>query len=531
MGQLYPPYLVLLILGPILVGYFTNADLLDRFSLPVNLIWLPVFTIFYSVTQSKVIYNTIAVFYFLLGFVEITHWIILKGPLTITSLLTIFNTNYEEVIGFYNLKASYHLFLLVPYLALFFLALKHPPKNRRSKLKPFLIGFYIVGFLAFIYLANKRELLLLKGVPQIARVSHSFIYELNKYNSALKNAKVREIENTYTSYEDEQIFLFILGESLNRNHMSLYGYQKPTSVKLEKRNDMVIFDNVVAAYSNTLDATLSMLTEANLENELPFSSSVDLLDIFHSAGFKTYWISNHSPLGIWGENILSALGKKSDQSEFVNIFSNSSDEADTKRSYDIELIEPLKRALHEKEPKKFIVLQLMGSHSTYKKRYPEEFAYFKNSNDPVSNMIAEYDNSVLYNDMIIDSIFNMVKDKVAQDTSSIASALYVSDHGQNVYDENNTVGHTFAGKLPKSNVEIPLIAWFSQSYSEKFGLKKNTLISNRSLPFVADDLFHVILDLNFIATPYFDSKRSLFNENFDPKRKRILEDGKDYDLP
>jgi len=50
------------------------------------------------------------------------------------------------------------------------------------------------------------------------------------------------------------------------------------------------------------------------------------------------------------------------------------------------------------------------------------------------------------------------------------------------------------------------------------------------MPYVSDDLFHSLIDLNMIQTNYLDSTRSIFHREFNYKRKRILCDGNDYDL-
>jgi heptose-I-phosphate ethanolaminephosphotransferase len=60
-------------------------------------------------------------------------------------------------------------------------------------------------------------------------------------------------------------------------------------------------------------------------------------------------------------------------------------------------------------------------------------------------------------------------------------------------------------------------------------VKTAIIRSNISKPFVSDDLFHTIIDLNGLQTPLFEEERSVFNENFNETRQRILEDGKDYD--
>jgi heptose-I-phosphate ethanolaminephosphotransferase len=264
-----------------------------------------------------------------------------------------------------------------------------------------------------------------------------------------------------------------------------------------------------------------------LENKISYKSSIDILDIFSSAGFKTYWLSNQPPMGIW-ENRITVFAKKAEHCQFINTVSNSSTEAISTPSYDSKLFAPSIKILNETINKKFIVLHLMGSHSYYAKRYPSEFGIFEGTNKK-ERTIAEYDNSIYYNDFIVDSLLNILKKFSISNKDNIMSAIYLSDHGENVYDELDRVGHDYSNELPKSNVEIPFIVWISDRYSELNPLKEATIKSNIHKPYVSDDLFHSIMDLNGIHCEYFEEERSIFNVKFDDTRKRILEDNKDYD--
>jgi heptose-I-phosphate ethanolaminephosphotransferase len=172
----------------------------------------------------------------------------------------------------------------------------------------------------------------------------------------------------------------------------------------------------------------------------------------------------------------------------------------------------------------------MGSHSSYAKRYPANFSLYNNSTHKEAKTVNAYDNSILYNDFIVDSLLNQLLNYALKDTNTLYTGIYLSDHGENVYDENNNAGHDYSGSLPKSNVEIPFIVWLSPQYINKYPSKSNTILNHKHKPFISDGLFHAVLDLNHIQSPYFDSSKSVFHLNYNAKRKRILEDKMDYDL-
>lgn len=60
--------------------------------------------------------------------------------------------------------------------------------------------------------------------------------------------------------------------------------------------------------------------------------------------------------------------------------------------------------------------------------------------------------------------------------------------------------------------------------------KQQTILLNKDLPFVSDDLFHSIIDLNNIECKEYSKDKSVFNPEFNSNRPRILEDNMNYDL-
>ncbi len=525
--EIYPPYLTLLVFIPIFIGFIIDTELVDSRNIFISLLWIPLFTIPYIIWKRRVIYQFTAVLFFVIGFIELNHWIILKGPITITSLLVISNTNYQEALDFFDLKVSYWLLILIPYIYVFVLSLRKPSANQQSKIRTYIIiGILLISSI-FIFENAINGRLIRKGSPQIVKLTYSFIDKIKLYKEAMQEPEPRNIDAERAFKTKQQTFVLILGESLSRRHMSLYRSARKTNPKLEKRTDLILYTDVVSPYSNTLNSVLSMLSQSNLEHYVSVDKSIDIIDVFHSAGFKTYWISNQSPIGIW-DNMVTVFAKKSDSFKFVNTASNSSFEATTVSSYDSKLFKPFSAALKENVEKKFIIIHLMGSHSSYAKRYPSEFDHFKGNNSK-EQTIAEYDNSVLYNDFVVDSLINILEKNTSSLHNNISSLIYLSDHGENVYDEMDKVGHDYANTLPKANVEVPFVVWLSPAYLLSDTSRSFQIQKNYNHAFVSDDLFHSIMDINNIHSSYFIKERSVFNNKFNHSRKRVLEDGHDYD--
>jgi heptose-I-phosphate ethanolaminephosphotransferase len=275
-----------------------------------------------------------------------------------------------------------------------------------------------------------------------------------------------------------------------------------------------------------LNAVFALYTDASLENKKTVDESITLLDVFSSAGFNTFWLSNQSPIGVY-DNSLFNLAQTAENIKFVNKNSGSSFESMLKKSYDELLLPELSKILANNGQHLFITVHLMGSHAAYSSRYPPKFEYFKNAANKKQKIINQYDNSLIYTDFILDSMLNLLN-KFSSNANTISTLIYCADHGDNVFDYNNTAGRDASGYLPDCNVEIPLIVWLSDNYKKKYPTQTTTILKNKHFPFSSDNLFHVIINLQNIETDYFDYKKSVINENYEIPQKRILEDGREY---
>lgn len=519
-NDIFPFYLILIVNYPLILGLIINYNLITPRFFVINLLWLTFFVIIYRLFKNIIFYRIIVIICSFFTLIESLHWIIIKGPLSTSSLFVISATNFQESADFLSIKLNFSLLLLLPLFFLFYKAWKNIPLFKDYKYYKYIYFICFVTFSIFIIENKVNDRLLRKGTPNFIKVSLTFQQQLELFKKAKEGKSIKKV-NASTS-QKKQILVLILGESLNRNHMQLYGATKKTTPKLSQREDLLIFDNVVSSYSNTISSVLTSLSESALDNTISLEKSFDVFDIFKSAGYTNYWISNQSPIGVW-ENLVTVFARKADHPIFVNLASNNSMESTLTNSYDEFLFSPLKKVLNKNDSLKFIVIHTMGNHSSYKNRYPNDFNKFNGTNKK-SQTIAEYHNSILYHDFVVDSLIKIINNETEN-----AVVLYTADHGENIYDENNNLGHDYAGKLPKANVEIPFFIWtnrpsnFSRIDMTKFKANRT------SLPYVTDNLFHSLIDLANIRTPLFDRTKSIINRKFNSKRKRILEDGKDYD--
>ena len=241
--------------------------------------------------------------------------------------------------------------------------------------------------------------------------------------------------------------VIVIGESAARAHLSLYGYGRDTTPELEKeRASLVVFRNVISAMPVTNHSLYYALTFKTMADQMhPRATIMSVLD---RAG---YHIDAFSTQENFGENSASALftqwHPKYHEGEF--------DEC---------LLDDVREALANRNGPTLIVLHIMGSHITYKNRYPENFNYFteivddsaREINPLFQENINSYDNSIRYTDFVLGSIIGQLKE-----TGGKNFLFYFSDHGENV---ETSFLQNYRDAEKRDSYEIPFLFWFSPEY-------------------------------------------------------------------
>ncbi len=326
------------------------------------------------------------------------------------------------------------------------------------------------------------------------------------------NAKSNNAKNIRETY------VLIIGESTTKTHLQLYNYYRPTNPELAKlKNELVVFNDVISPHTHTISSLEEVLTLGDYENpNKKFDGTI--IDIMKQAGFKTYWITNQIPVGIY-ETLITTIAKTADKTYFTNLGGELE-----QQSLDEKVFPSLTEVLKENTNKKFIVVHLLGTHVQYVNRYPEKYDVFKDNPKSIYNTnealktINFYDNAVLYNDYIVSSIINLLKKSSSDKKSSV---IYLSDHGDDVYETVDMAGHSEAISS-KPMYLIPFTYW-TNNLEE---LKKVQQFKDRK--YMTDDLIFSIADMANISFNGNEPQRSIFNQNF-VERKRIVKDGNDFD--
>lgn len=404
-------------------------------------------------------------------------------------------------------------------------------------------------------------------VAKSSKMRASIIIALNKipiYNFAFVTKdyfgadfkSVRELQagyqSIYASHSHKTVpnrisnVVFIIGESLQRNFMSLYGYYLPTTPNLqalEQSGNLIAFSDVVSPGAKTNDVLKYVLNFGNYESEKqrPWSANLDIVNLARLANYETFWISNQERYGQWAV-ASGASAQMTDHSDFTNQipvykYAYSLDEvmlpsiknfkSGAKRSPLARKDESSAAEVNGTQKKdKFFILHLMGSHPSYEFRYPKSFAKFSAadiSREPLDEgqkkELAHYLNTVAYNDFIVSEIY-----KIFADDNTLI--VYFSDHAQSLYQYRGKLIH---GGINRFTLEIPLIFMASDKFKEQNADLWARIAAAKDRPFLNDDLIHAIAEiLEMTDLPEYDPTRSVINADFNASRPRIIE-GVDYD--
>lgn len=340
-----------------------------------------------------------------------------------------------------------------------------------------------------------------------------------------------------SSYRSSNI-IWIIGESFNKHHSSLYGYPLPTNEKLQKEvsnGNLFIFTDVLTPNHTTAFVMQSIFSLKSQDDNNSWAKTPLIPKIFKDAGYRTAFFSNQEKIEEQGKGFFFQFNLSSNFLADKNVINKCFDYSHNKTfKYDHELIlDSHSSASLDFSQYNFHIYHLLGQHFDYKDRYPDSETFFHNNDyiyrENLSNTqkkdVAKYDNATKYNDKVISSIIDMYR-------NDDVIIIYSSDHGEEIHDYRNFVGrgqsNTLNAQLCKYIFEIPFIVWVSDKYKKTHIEIVQQLAKATDYPFMIDDMPHLLMDLAGITCDWYNPTRSIINESFNLNRTRLLLESK-YD--
>ena len=230
--------------------------------------------------------------------------------------------------------------------------------------------------------------------------------------------------------------VFIIGESLRDDRLSLLGYDKKTTPRLDsiKEQNLIYSKSIISGglMTNTaLNALLNRMKYPGMNQTIEGSNNI--ISNAKRNHFSTFFISNQEQRSL---NYLYNIAPVDKIDEFY-CKEDINKSLETSTSFDQDLVSMM-HIINFNE-NNFVILNQRGSHSPFKKQYPAEFAKFESS----------YDNTVFYTDYVLGEIINYIKNNSKKETYII----FTSDHGE-LLGEHGKKGH---GWYEKEVYTVPFV--------------------------------------------------------------------------
>ncbi|MBN2788885.1 MAG: sulfatase-like hydrolase/transferase [Candidatus Delongbacteria bacterium] len=248
--------------------------------------------------------------------------------------------------------------------------------------------------------------------------------------------------------------VLVIGESLRSDRLSLLGYDRKTTPRLDSlaENRIISSRNIFpgGTMTNTSFAVLMNRLISPEYNAQIIDQKNNLFRLAKENGFSTHFISRNSFSQL--ETMHSLLSRQN-----IDTFcskSNMTDFLKEPEDYDIDLVGLLKNI--DLNSSNFIILQQRRSHSPCFKQYPEYFGTFED----------EYDNTVLYTDLVLSKMI----DHLSKNSPLETFFIFTSDHGE-LLGENGRNSH---GCFEDGVINVPFV-FYTNSEADSIKTVSNNI--------------------------------------------------------
>lgn len=461
------------------------------------------------------------------GCLETYHLFLYHHFITAGAIEAVLNTNLAEALGF----TGHHIVVIVPLFVVICLSYIYatviivPDKFILSRLNKIFVIFTAISVVILLAVgqAIKNRWSKSAKITNPIGLKESVIYNISdtypvhsivtiyrffeslidqyRYETELKSFQFGAKRSATPN--ERSICVLIIGESSRYDHWGINGYSRNTTPRLSTTDGLISYKDVSATSCQTTTALRLMLTSATPATFTQSFKEKSLITAFREVGFSTFWISNQSRYD-WPSNEAS-------QRIALNI------DWESEPKYDGALLPILQQAIRATSDDLFIVIHTMGSHFPYVKRYPPNYEVFTPSTrgliahvgDPAfkQESVNSYDNSILYTDHIVSEVI-----KTVAESNSIASVVYISDHGQALLDDARGLWGHGDSSMSKYILSIPLLIWLSPEYKNTFPEKTFNILNNREKKISTDNLFHTVLDINGLELKKLDKSKSIASD-------------------
>jgi glucan phosphoethanolaminetransferase (alkaline phosphatase superfamily) len=356
-----------------------------------------------------------------------------------------------------------------------------------------------------------------------ANAVHNLDYAVQKWNQNKNHAQLSSgfsFQAVKTNHADtREIYMLVLGEASRACNWSLFGYDRETNPLLKNHEGLLLFSDVMTESNTTFKSIPIILSAVNASRYEDLYQQKSIVTAFKEAGFKTLFASNQAP----NKTITDAFSHEADEN--LNFTKTSEKSGILNHLPDAQMFPEIRRFLNSEQGDLFIVVHTYGSHFDYKERYPEAYAVFQPDSALLAGpnnravLVNAYDNSIVYTDFVIHSLIDMLKD-----TGSLSALMYISDHGEDLMDDKRQLLLHSSPHPTYYQLHVPMLIWFSESFQQNFQHKVNEAARHKEAPLTSSVVFHSLLDIASIRTPFADSSLSVVSPDLSVQKRMYLND-------
>lgn len=237
--------------------------------------------------------------------------------------------------------------------------------------------------------------------------------------------------------------IVVLGESLTPHHMSLFGYEKPTTPFLLSQNeDPNFFHTIALSGGVSTDISVAFLLNMGFGEAGAMKASKGTHCVFKLAKeqkYTTHFISAQSAEQLRYIAPFLCASSLDDYKSLEDI----SPETEDHQAADDKVTLPYLEKILNFDSKQFVIVHQRGSHGPWERR-----SLVQNRKFPHDNKVGHYDNSIIEFDLFMKDLFEMLSKSKKK-----TLMLYLSDHGE-AMGQDGRWGH---GQLIRPAFEIPLM--------------------------------------------------------------------------
>lgn len=313
-----------------------------------------------------------------------------------------------------------------------------------------------------------------------------------------------------------EVYVLVIGETSRAANWQLYGYDRETNPYLSQRDDICIYKDALTEANITHKIVPMILSFSGPENFEDIYGSKSIITAFKEAGFRTAFVSNQIPDKAFIDNF------RNESDTIVQLYSS---DGSKDHPQDIQAVEHIAQMIDNNNEPMLIVFHSYGSHFEYSQRFEDVDVKFRPYTAPslkIKNRpILEnaYDNSIRHTDRMLSGIINCLESR-----NIVSSMLYLSDHGEDLMDDERNMFLHCAPVPTYYQLHIPFIMWFSPQYKAFNPQTVETAYMNNDKTVSSKVVFHTLLDMAKISTPYLENNYSLVNNNYESFERYFIDE-------